>query len=152
MSEEASRAAPAATDRTLTPTFLCGTKPSLYHIERTMTAEEKAKLCARIADSRKAADIVVSYVRDLIYITDYFLVCTVTNRRQMKAISSEIRNELKKSDVMPFSAEGLDEGSWALLDYDDVVVHIFQPAQREYYALDMLWGDAPTVEWESNHA
>ena len=114
-----------------------------------MTAEEKAKLCARVADSRKAADIVVSYVRDLIHITDYFVICTVTNRRQMKAISTEIRNEMKKANVSPFGTEGLSEGAWVLLDYDDVVVHIFQSDQREYYALDMLWGDAPTVKWES---
>ena len=90
----------------------------------------------------------VSYIRDQISITDYFVVCTATNRRQMKAISTEVQKELKKADVRPMSVEGVDNGTWVLLDYDDVVMHIFQPEQREYYALDMLWGDAPTVDWE----
>jgi ribosome-associated protein len=113
-----------------------------------MTAEDKAKLCARIADSKKATDVVVSYIRDQISITDYFVVCTVSNKRQMKAVSVEVQNELKKTGIRPFSAEGEDEGTWVLLDYDDVVLHVFQPAQRDYYSLDMLWGDAPTVDWK----
>lgn len=92
--------------------------------------------------------MVVSFIRDQISITDYFVVCTVSNKRQMKAISNEVQKELKKSEIRPFSVEGVDSGTWVLLDYDDVVLHLFQTEQREYYALDMLWGDAPTVEWK----
>ena len=114
-----------------------------------MTSEDKAKLCARIADSKKATDIVVSYIREQIKITDYFVVCTVSNRRQMKAVSVEVQKTLKESASMPLSVEGERDGTWVLLDYDDVVLHIFQPRQRDYYALDMLWGDAPTIEWKS---
>ena len=90
----------------------------------------------------------VSFIRDQISITDYFVVCTVSNRRQMKAISNEVQKELKKEEVRPLSVEGMDNGTWVLLDYDDVVLHLFHPDQREYYALDMLWGDAPTVDWK----
>ncbi len=114
-----------------------------------MTSEEKAKLCARIAEKKKATDIVVSYIREQIQITDYFVVCTVTNRRQMKAISSEVRKIFKESNIRPLSVEGEEQGTWALLDYNDFVLHIFHPAQREYYALDMLWGDSHTVDWKS---
>ncbi len=114
-----------------------------------MTSEEKAKLCARIAEGKKATDIVVSYIREQIQITDYFVVCTVTNRRQMKAVSSEVQKIFKESDIRPISVEGAEPGTWTLLDYNDFVLHIFHPSQREYYALDMLWGDSPTVDWKS---
>lgn len=114
-----------------------------------MMSEEKAKICARIADSKKATDTVVSYIRDKISITDYFVVCTATNRRQMKAISSEVQKTLKASEIFPLNVAGEAEGTWVLLDYNDVVLHVFQPRQREYYALEMLWGDAPTVDWRS---
>ena len=114
-----------------------------------MTSEEKAKLCARIADKKKATDIAVSYIREQIQITDYFIVCTVTNRRQMKAVSSEVQKVFKESDIRPLSVNGVGQGTWGLLDYNDFVLHIFHSAQREYYALDILWGDSPTVEWKS---
>ena len=117
-----------------------------------MTSEEKSKLCARIAEGKKATDIVVSYVRDRIYITDYFVVCTVTNRRQMKAVASEMRKVFKESNIRPLSVAGQEEGTWTLMDYDDFVLHIFQSDQREYYALDMLWGDSPTVDWKSRES
>ncbi len=112
-----------------------------------MTSEEKAKLCARIAEGKKATDIVVSYILEQIQITDYFVVCTVTNRRQMKAVSSEVQKIFKESNIQPLSVHGAGQGTWALLDYNDFVLHIFHPAQREYYALDMLWGDSPTIDW-----
>ena len=112
-----------------------------------MTSEEKAISCARIADSMKAADTVVSHVRDIIHITEYFVICTVTNRRQMKAVSMEIQRALKEDGAAPLSVEGEKEGTWVLLDCEDVVCHLFQPRERDYYALEMLWGDAPTVNW-----
>ena len=114
-----------------------------------MTSEEKAKLCARIAEGKKATDIVVSYIREQIQITDYFVVCTVTNRRQMKAVSSEVQKVFKESNSRPISVEGEEQRTWVLLDYGDFVFHIFQPNQREYYALDMLWGDSPTIDWKA---
>jgi ribosome-associated protein len=114
-----------------------------------MTSEEKAKLCARAVESKKAEDIVVSFIREQISITDYFVVCTVTNRRQMKAVSSEVKKVFKEQGFHPISVEGEKDTTWVLLDFDDVILHIFLPEQREYYALDMLWGDAPTVDWRS---
>lgn len=114
-----------------------------------MTSKEKARKCARIAYGKKATDIVVSCVRDLISITDYFVVCTATNRRQMKAIANATRTTLKEMDIRPLGVEGEKEGRWLLMDYDDVILHVFEPEAREYYALEMLWGDAPTVEWEA---
>lgn len=114
-----------------------------------MTSEEKARLCARIADGKRATDIVVAYIREQIHITDYFVVCTVTNRRQMKAVSSEVQKIFKQMKILPLSVEGEEQATWVLLDYNDVVIHIFQPRQREYYALEILWGDAPDVDWRS---
>ena len=112
-----------------------------------MTSEEKAKLCARIVDSKKATDTVVTYIRDKIRITDYFVVCTVSNRRQMKAVSTEVQKVFKESGIAPLGVEGENGGTWVLVDCDDVVLHIFQPKEREYYALEMLWGDAPNIDW-----
>ena len=114
-----------------------------------MTAEQKAKLCARIADSKKATDTVVTYIRDKISVTDYFVVCTVSNRRQMKAVSMEVQKVLKESGIRPLGVEGEEQGTWVLVDYGDVVLHIFQPREREYYTLEMLWGDAPSLDWNS---
>jgi len=79
--------------------------------------------------------------------TDYFVICTGQNPRQAKAIYDEIHGRLKKDEqVSPQQTAGVQEGKWILADYLDVVVHIFTPEAREYYRLEELWGDVPSVE------
>ena len=95
----------------------------------------------------KAEDILVLDVRKLTQITDYFVLCSGASERQLKAIAERIRQELKKLGVSRLGAEGTPASGWILLDYCEVVVHIFSLEARNYYALEMLWGDAPKVSW-----
>ncbi len=115
-----------------------------------LDAVEKAVAIARVAYDNKAEDVVVMRVKDLLEITDYFVVCTIFNRRHGKTLFLEIERFLKEKGVMPLGVEGVEDGRWILMDYDDVVLHMFQPAQREYYSLEELWLDAPRVEWRSS--
>ena len=78
--------------------------------------------------------------------TDYFVVCTGQNPRQTKAIYDEVHAQLKKSDLLPQSVAGVGESRWIVADYLDVVLHVFTPEAREYYRLEELWDDVPSVE------
>ncbi len=106
-----------------------------------------ALLAAKVADEEKATDIMVQEVRELIGATDYFVIVTAANYRQVDAIVDEIEEQLRKQmDIKPTHAEGLDAGTWALLDYGSFVVHVFQPEARDYYRLESLWNDAPIID------
>jgi ribosome-associated protein len=108
-----------------------------------------ALLAARAADDKKAADIVVQEVRKALLITDYFVIATGANNRQVDAITEAIEEALRtEAGIRPIGREGLDEQTWVLLDYGDIVVHIFQPELREFYRLESLWSDAPFVDLE----
>ena len=78
--------------------------------------------------------------------TDFFVICSGTNSRQIQAICDEVQIQLKKSGSMPISVEGYDNAEWVLADYGDFLVHIFSTAARTYYDLERLWRDAKTVE------
>lgn len=79
--------------------------------------------------------------------TDFFVICTGQNARQTKAIYDEVRERIKRSDhVVPQSVAGVGEARWIVVDYLDVVLHVFTPEAREYYRLEELWGDVPSVE------
>lgn len=95
----------------------------------------------------KGEDIVVLDMRKLTQITDYFVLCSGASERQLKAIAARLRQELKKLGVTRLGAEGEPSSGWLLLDYCDVVVHIFSTQARRFYDLEMLWGDAPRVQW-----
>jgi len=106
-----------------------------------------AKASARIADELKATDIVVMDVRKLSDVTDYFVICTGNNRRQLRAIQRKLSHDLTPPGSPPPRAEGEEGSAWILLDFYDVVVHLFDPEAREFYDLELLWGDAPRVTW-----
>jgi ribosome-associated protein len=109
-----------------------------------MTSEELATAIAEYAEDRKALDIVQLNLRDIIGYTDYFVICTGRSDRQTKAIHDAIHQGLKSErGVLPRRVEGLSEARWILMDYLDVVVHVFTPETREYYRLEQLWGEAP---------
>ena len=117
-----------------------------------ITAEETARLCARVADDKKANDLLVLRVREVFSIADYFVICTVNSGPQGRAIADEIEEQLRKAGRRHIGIEGREEGSWILLDYGDVVVHIFMPGTRDYYQIEMLWGDAPRVDLTADSA
>jgi ribosome-associated protein len=105
-----------------------------------------AERIAEIASDKKAIDIRVIDLRGIVSYTDYFVICSGNTERQAKAIHDGIYEELKKggSDrLLPRRTEGAREARWILLDYWDVVVHVFTPEARDYYRLEQLWGEAP---------
>lgn len=113
----------------------------------SVTSKECAIIAARAADEKKATDIMVQEVRDLIGVTDYFIIATAANNRQVDAIIDEIEEaEREQAHVKPIHREGTTDGSWSLLDYGNFVVHVFQPEAREYYRLEALWNDAPVLD------
>ncbi len=109
-----------------------------------MTPEEIAAAVADYASDRKALDIVQLDLRGIIGYTDYFVICTGRTDRQTKAIHDAIHEGMKSEHgKLPQRVEGLPEARWILMDYLDVVAHVFTPETREYYRLEQLWGEAP---------
>lgn len=114
---------------------------------KDLSPKEKALIAARAADEKKASDIMVQEVKELISVTDYFVIATAMNNRQVKSIIDEIEEkERLLAGVKPLHREGTQDGMWALLDYGDFVVHVFQPETRDYYRLEALWNDAPVID------
>lgn len=117
--------------------------------DKGLTALEKVMIAAKAADSKKATDIVIQDVRDVVSVTDFFVIVTAQNNRQVAAVLDAIEEaEVKEAGVKPLGIEGADEGFWALLDFGDFVVHCFQPEGRDYYRLEEVWNDAPTIDFE----
>jgi ribosome-associated protein len=110
-----------------------------------MTADRKVRLASRAALDRKALDLVILDVRGLSSVTDYFLVCSGRSTTHLSSIAEAIRVELKAAEARMLHVEGTAESGWTLLDYGDVLVHVFLEDTRVYYALERLWGDAPSV-------
>lgn len=114
-------------------------------------AREAAVMAARIADEMRAGDITVLYVEKQITVTDYFVIASGRNKRQIQQIAREVRDHLKKEvGYTHVHIEGLEGASWVLIDAGPVIVHVFREDLRKYYDLELLWGDAPTVEWREN--
>jgi ribosome-associated protein len=114
---------------------------------RPLTPIEHARTIAALAQEKLAADVVILDMRPVCSYTDFFVVCTGQSPRQSKAIYDEVRERLKKEHgLVPRTAAGEREARWILADYLDVVLHVFTPDAREYYRLEELWGDVPSVE------
>jgi ribosome-associated protein len=108
-----------------------------------------AALAARIASSKQAEAVLVLDVRELITITDYFVICSGASERQVKTIADEVMKALREdAGVKPVRREGEVGARWLLLDFVDFVVHVFAQEEREFYRLENLWRDAPLVAWE----
>jgi ribosome-associated protein len=111
-----------------------------------MEPELLAREIAELAADRKAEDIVQLDLRGIIGYTDYFVICTGRSDRQVKAIHDAIHAGMKeRHGVLPERVEGLTAARWVLMDYLDVVVHVFTPETRSFYRLEQLWGEAPTL-------
>lgn len=112
-----------------------------------MTPKDYALIAARAADSKKGIDIIIQHVSDLLVITDYFVIVTGANDRQVAAIADEIEEKLlEEAHIKPIGREGMDDRKWILLDFGELVVHVLQPAEREFYRIETLWNDAPLVD------
>jgi ribosome-associated protein len=101
---------------------------------------------ARAAESKKATNLRVLDLREANTFTDFFLICSGANARQIQAISDEVELQLKKLGEFPLGIEGYEKAEWILADYGDFIVHIFSPAAREFYDLERLWRQAREVK------
>ena len=111
----------------------------------TPEAIEMAGLAASAAASKLADDVVVIDVSGQLVITDCFVIASASNERQVNAIVDEVEERMRRAGYKPARREGTREGRWTLLDYVDIVVHIQHQDERDFYALDRLWGDCPVV-------
>ena len=107
---------------------------------------DKVLLLTRSALEKKARDLVVLGVRELTSIADYFIICSGSSDRQVQSIAQGIEEKLSEAGHSALSVEGANRGHWVLMDFSDVIVHIFYEPVREFYDLDGLWGHAPRVE------
>jgi len=115
-------------------------------------SRQVAVAAARAAAAKQATDIVVLDVHELIVITDYFVICSASTKRQVKTVIEEIERAVRELGEKPIRREGEEDGGWWLLDYFDVVVHVFGDEERAYYDLERLWRDAPRLEWREPEA
>jgi len=110
---------------------------------------ESSQLANKIAElifNKKGYDVKILNLRKLTTITDYFVICTGDSDTQVKAIADEVDKEMRDEGIKPWHTEGYQALNWVLIDFVDVVVHVFKKEIREFYNLEKLWGDAPTVE------
>jgi ribosome-associated protein len=108
-----------------------------------------ARMAADAIYDKKGLDVEILEVGDLLAITEAFVIATGTSRTHVRAVADGVEEALAdKAGRKPLRREGADQGEWVLLDYGDVVVHLFQPDQRDYYGLERLWRDAPHISWE----
>ncbi len=104
-----------------------------------------AKAAVDVASDKKASDIILLDIRDVSTIADYFVICSGNNTRQIQAIADAIDEELDKQGANILHREGVADSGWLLLDFGDIIVHIFGAKEREYYHLERLWSEAKTV-------
>ena len=107
--------------------------------------EARCREVVAAAEERKAYDLRVLQLGEVTSFTDYFLICSGTSERQVKAIADSVQQTMKDERVRPLHVEGYKNGRWVLMDYGDFVVHIFDQETRSFYGLERLWADAPDV-------
>jgi ribosome-associated protein len=112
---------------------------------RELESNELARKVVDIAADRKAEEIVMLDISKVSIIADYFVICNGTSDRQVRAIAKEIDEKLGDAGVNPISIEGMSDAKWVLMDYGSVLVHVFDPATRDFYRLEQLWAGAQPV-------
>jgi len=111
-----------------------------------LETESAVMIAARAATDKKATDLVVLDLREIASFTEYFLISTGASTRQVQAISNSVEEALLKNAKRPLHIEGYSSAEWILLDYGDLIVHVFSQTSRRFYDLERLWRDAPRVE------
>jgi ribosome-associated protein len=121
------------------------TAPVASHLPDAL---DRACLCARVAAENKGRDVLVLDMRRITPIYDFIILATGSSRRQMHAIAEEVDDAMRDVGDHRIGIEGYEASRWIVQDYGDIMVHVFDPEMREYYALEELWADAPRVDWE----
>lgn len=119
---------------------------SILHNEEK--AKEIALLAAKALDEKKAKDIKIIFVNEQTIIADYFVIAQGYSRTQVNALADEVEYKLGLEGIEPTKIEGRGQGTWVLLDYDSVLVHVFNPQSRAYYNLEKLWADGKEIPFE----
>jgi len=107
---------------------------------------EKLKVALKAALDKKAEDPTILDLRGLTTLADYFLIVSATSDTHARTIADEVEQKLKENGILPVNVEGYDQANWILIDYGDLIVHVFRPETRETYSLETLWMDAPRIE------
>ncbi|MBW2598723.1 MAG: ribosome silencing factor [Deltaproteobacteria bacterium] len=113
-------------------------------------SKELVLQCVNTALERKAEDLVILKLKDVSSFADYFVICSGNSDRQIQGLAAHIGQKLKKSGILPLGIEGERSGSWILMDYGDVIIHIFYKPVREFYDIEGLWSDAPIMAIEES--
>ena len=116
----------------------------------TWDAKAKALLIASVAQSKNAEEIIIYQVGELTSLADFFVICSAESEPQIRAIVDGVHESLSKKGSHPLGIEGREASFWVLVDYSDVILHIFKKEAREFYSLDRLWGDAPQLPLSSS--
>ena len=107
-----------------------------------------ARVAADAIFAKKGTDIVLLDVEELFFLTDVFVIATGTSRPHVQALAEHVEERLKQTlGVKPLRLEGAKEGEWVLIDYGDIIIHLFQRQPRDYYSLERLWGDSERIDW-----
>ena len=114
--------------------------------KESINGKERVLLCVNASLQRKAKDLIILNVKELSSFADYFIICSGTSDRQVQAIAESIQGNLKEHGILPLGVEGERTGKWVLMDYEDIIVHIFYEPIREFYDIERLWSDAPRME------
>ncbi len=117
----------------------------MIFIIKKSDAKKTVLRCTNAALDKKAKNLIILKVKELSSFTDYFIICSGTSDRQVKGIAASIEETLKKSGILPLGIEGENSGNWILMDYGDVIIHIFYEPTREFYDIERLWSDVPNM-------
>jgi ribosome-associated protein len=115
-------------------------------VKEGIDGKEQVLLCVNTSIKKKAKDLIILNVKELSSFADYFIICSGTSDRQVQAIAASIQEILKGYGILPLGVEGERLGKWVLIDYEDVIIHVFYEPIREFYDIERLWSDAPRMK------
>jgi ribosome-associated protein len=115
-------------------------------LKESIDGKERLLLCINASLKRKAKNLTILNVKEVSSFADYFIICSGTSDRQVQSISASIRENLKEYGIIPLGVEGESLGKWVLMDYEDVIIHVFYEPIREFYDIERLWPDAPRMD------
>jgi ribosome-associated protein len=115
-------------------------------VKESIDGKERLLLCINASLKRKAKNLTILNLKELSSFADYFIICSGTSDRQVQSIAASIHENLKEYGILPLGIEGEKIGKWVLMDYEDVIIHVFYEPIREFYDIERLWPDAPRME------